>query len=536
MKKFLILFGFTLFLLSCDGKDPVNPGIVSNTTVENGIVTVIPYESGEAFQNPMKGWREFFGPGVDKRRSIYPYPFGSMIKEYMQWNMMEDKATDGVDKIIEYCNHRWEDVEKYNVKVIPRPLIVWMEPCNGGYAKNTYTDNPDDLNGFHWPSDIPNVVTTDGSKKFCTGYWDPSFPERLTNLIMKLGEAWDNDPRVAYVEMGFIGEFGEHHCPFITTGRPPHTQAEHDPNVTWLPGIEKVLGDAFTKAFKNKKVMVRHAFEFNDYDFGLYLDSWAADEDRIYGYEDAMKNMRGRWKDQVIGGEITWGYSSFLSKGLNSLEKCLADERTYAEITKEIRELHCNHLGGVTWANWEGDMSFVAKAGDVQKMMGYRFVLKEFKYPARIGKGSKMNISFSVVNNGSSPFYYDWPVEISILNAETKEAVWKKTLSTPKISTWMPGDNWDVSRNAYSVAPELYTVEEEITYDGDLPAGSYIIAIAVLDPSGNLPSLRFANFNYFNGGRHPMGNIGIDTDLEEYMLKASKFDSLKEDHSLHYTL
>ena len=41
----------------------------------------------------------------------------------------------------------------------------------------------------------------------------------------------------------------------ITTVWAPHDQPNHVENRTWLPGIEKVLGDAFTAAFKNKKVM-----------------------------------------------------------------------------------------------------------------------------------------------------------------------------------------------------------------------------------------------------------------------------------------
>lgn len=40
------------------------------------------------------------------------------------------------------------------------------------------------------------------------GYFDPTFPERMRKLIKKLGEAWDNDPRVAYVEMGLIWRMG----------------------------------------------------------------------------------------------------------------------------------------------------------------------------------------------------------------------------------------------------------------------------------------------------------------------------------------
>ena len=131
----------------------------------------------------------------------------------------------------------------------------------------------------------------------------------MKKLVEKAGQAWDNDPRVAYVEMGIIGEFGEHHDPDITTVWAPHDQPNHVENRTWLPGIEKVLGDAFTAAFKNKKVMVRYAYEFKDYEFGIYWDSWAIDEEKVRGYEE-MKKLGDRWKTQPIGGEITWNWGS----------------------------------------------------------------------------------------------------------------------------------------------------------------------------------------------------------------------------------
>ena len=109
-----------------------------------------------------------------------PYPYGSIIKEYMQWNMMEEVESDDIDKVIAYSNHRWEGVEKQNVKVIPRPYIVWMEPFDGGYAKNTYTSNPDDLNGWHWPSDFSSeVISSDNNTPTIGGYFDPGFTDRM---------------------------------------------------------------------------------------------------------------------------------------------------------------------------------------------------------------------------------------------------------------------------------------------------------------------------------------------------------------------
>lgn len=539
MRKFIFITGLlmSIFFYSCKEEDHgILPPIEGGGTVEvkDGRVTINPAEYLHAIRNPMKGLREFFGPGYDKVRDEYPYPYGSIIKEYMQWNMLEDNESDGVDKIIAYSNHRWQGVEDINVKVIPRIYIVWMEPWHGGYAKNTHTDNPDDLNGWHWPSDIPGETynENDLNAPIIGGYCHPTFQERVKKLVEKAGQAWDNDPRVAYVEMGIIGEFGEHHDPDITTVWAPHDQPNHVENRTWLPGIEKVLGDAFTKAFKNKKVMVRYAYEFKDYEFGIYWDSWAIDEEIKRGYE-AMKKLGDRWKTRPIGGEITWNWGSLYK--FKSFEEVVADAKTQDLVIQQIRDLHCNHLGGITWANFN-DPTFEPNAELLQKTMGYRFVLSNFNYPTSIKPNEPFKVSFDVINTGSSPFYYDWPVEIALLNSQTQEVVWSKTLKTPKISQWMPGDNWNNSAKVYTQPAATNHIEEELTLDKKLDTGDYIISISILDPSGMLPSLRFAIQNYFEGGRHPMGHIGVNTEPVYFEIPTGSFDDMKQDKTLKYKI
>lgn len=537
-KLIAIIIGLMLVLgiNSCSKTDDGPVPIISDTQVKDGIVYVTPFEYTKAYRNPMKGLREYFGPGYDSKRSEYPLPYGSLIKEYMQWNMMENVESDGVEKIIEYSNHRWAGVEDMNVKVVPRPYIVWMEEYNGGYAKNTYTDHPDDLNGWHWPSDFPKVShSNDNDTPSSGGYFDPAFPERITKLIKKLGEAWDNDPRVAYIEMGIIGEWGEHHDPCITNIWKPIHQEYHVANRTWIPGIEKVLGDAFTEAFKNKKVMVRYAYDFQDYEFGNYWDSFAIDEEEDRGYNSILNLQPDRWKSQPMGGEITWGWGSLYNAGYRSLEDCVANSSTRSLIINQIRSLHTNHLGGVTWANFK-NQEFLNNISQIQKILGYRFIIKTFNYPTLIKKGSPFDVSFSVVNKGSSPFYYDWPVEISLLDSKTHEVVWTKVLEDIKISEWLPGDKWNSTTNSYQEEAKVYTVNRKLVIDNNIDPGEYIIAISILDPSGMLPSVRFATRNYFNGGRHPMGKVGVDKSIDNYVIESKLFDDIATDLSLKYVI
>lgn len=539
MRKLLIL-AFVLIVLDLK----IMAQYQINVSRKHVIVSLDEY--GKAFRNPMKGLREFFNPGVDKKRDEYPYPYGSMIKEYMPWDRLESHITDGVDKIIEYSNYRWEGVEDDNIKVIPRVFIVWVEPWHGGWSQDQY--NPDDLNGTHWADDmvpeydspykqIPGSVGAtvnkeDSIKPIRGGYFDPAFPERLKNLINKMGQAWDNDPRVAYVEMGLIGEWGEHHDPDLSTYWPPHDEPKHVANRTYIPGIEKILGDAFSEAFKNKKVMVRYAYEFKDYEFGIYWDSWAMEQEIDRGYNEMLK-LGDRWKTQPIGGEITWNWGNLQQLGFRSFEDCAKDENTLKVIIEQIRNLHCNHLGGITWANFN-DPEFVPLADLIQRSLGYRYVLSEFRYPKQIKTGIPFEIQFELTNEGSSPFYYDWPVEISLLNAITHEKVWGETLDSVKISEWMPGENWSVDNNAYLNKPNLYRINESLLLSKDLAPGKYILAISILDPAGMLPSIRFANTNYFRGGYFPIGYIGLEDEVGEFGVNVEEFEDLQNDKTLKY--
>lgn len=531
-----------LLAMSCGNR----AGESYEARLRGNVVLVQMEEYHPAFRNTMKGWREFFAPGIDPKRDIYPYPYGTMNKEYMQWNMMENVKSDGVDKVISYSNHRWEGVEDMNMKIIPRAFLVWIEPWHGGKPKNP--DNPDDLNGWHWPSDmqpedapyknVPGEWTCYLEKKDSLtpirgGYFAPEFNERVTAFVKKLGQAWDNDPRVAFVEMGIIGEWGEHHDPDITTFWPPHDEPEHVYGRTWIDGIDKVLGDAFTEAFKNKKVMVRYAYDFKDYDFGIYWDSWAIDEEIERGYRQ-MLSLGDRWKTQPIGGEITWNWGSLYLQGNRCLEDCLKNEKTFDLILEQIRNLHCNHLGGVTWADWS-DSLFLERAGELQKAMGHRFVLSEAGYTASAKVGKPIHLEFAVTNTGSSPFYYSWPLEVSLLDPETHDKVYAHVIEEVDITQWLPGEEWDVHAGAYRKPAPANKISCDFIPD-NLKPGRYVIALSILDPAGMLPSVRFANTNYFTGGRTPLGYVWVGEKAGDPNVDIAQFADLQNDTTLKYTL
>jgi len=73
-----------------------------------------------------------------------------------------------------------------------------------------------------------------------------------------------------------------------------------------------------------------------------------------------------------------------------------------------------------------------------------------------------------------------------------------------------------------------------------LPAGfnkgEYYISLAICDPAGMMPALRFAIKNYFMGGLHPMGITGVGQKVINNEINEDLFDEPQNDKTLHYLL
>lgn len=201
-------------------------------------------------------------------------------------------------------------------------------------------------------------------------------------------------PRIAWVQLGLIGKWGEHHTPSPT------------------PEIQNVLGDAFSEAFPDKHVTVRHPWEFTDYQFGIYWDSWAHMY-QVYPHGHGIERLGDgtRWQTQPIGGEVAYNWGAY------------------------------------------------------------------------------------------------------------------------KVQ---PGDRWCKTMQVYHDAPQTYTASGTLRLPENLDHGQYVLALAILDPAGMRPSARFAIENYFTGGRHPIGRIGVGVAVGDPQLDPASFDDPAADDSLRY--
>ncbi|HKJ80154.1 MAG TPA: DUF4832 domain-containing protein, partial [Prolixibacteraceae bacterium] len=436
--------------------------ISSSGNKENTII-VKPAEYDQALRNPLKGFTT---------RGIYNHPWATTAQTYIRWNDIESHESDGIDKIKSFCDSIWSGVEQNNIKVIPRVYLHWSG------------------NRKFWPADMQK-----------DDYTSEQFQKRVVRLIKRLGECWDNDPRVAFIEMGIFGKWGEQHSPLPS------------------PEMEKLVGDAFAEAFKNKKVSVRRNWEkFTDHPFGEYWDSWAH-YDQMWPHGNSIKqlNDKGRYLLNYIGGEVAYDWGNGDIQPGPSPTASVADEQHRIFVINSIRWLHCTQLRWIDDYDQNNEAA-VKGAEEIQKAFGYRFVLDEVRFSLT----ETLNVEFDVTNTGSAPFYYNWPVEIALLDTNNHEPVWKSTFDNADIRNWFPGESWTdpdwtevggwsefvpdtnwvkSGKTSWEKPPKKNTVEG--SFKVDVPNGNYILSLAIFDPAGNVPSLRFATSNYLKGGRHP---------------------------------
>ncbi|WP_413406815.1 DUF4832 domain-containing protein [Paenibacillus amylolyticus] len=457
-----------------------------------GPITVTLTETQEAFKNPLKGFRPTRYMNDTK---FSDHEYGTVIKQYIKYTNLENAASDSVQRIKDWSNTTWAGIESQNRKVIPRVFIVY--PNEGEF----------------WPQGVPS---DDVAARWTTDI----LKDRLVAFIQKLGQAWDDDPRVAYVELGLWGNWGEHHIY-------PDQLADGTDRIPL--SFETALGDAATQAFQNKKVQVRYPDTFQNYDFGFLRDSFALIDDLESG-EGIVK--RDTWRTQVNGGEVAYDWGQKHIQPGDSPNDTLSDPIHRNYVIDWIKKTHTTSLGWID--QYDALDSAVSKGATLmQKELGYRFVINQATFSGSVQPGEKMNVSFQVLNNGSAPFYYNWPVEASLLRSD-RTVAWKGIFNNVDIRNWMPGDNWDSSTHQYIQKPAVQQVSGAFTIPSNLPAETYTLALTIIDPYGYKPSARFANSNYYTGGRTPIGKVGIG--MEPANQNIGPFNSLKSDNTLSYSL
>ena len=310
-------------------------------------------------------------------------------------------------------------------------------------------------------------------KGFAPDYNNEEMIRYHAKAVEALGEHLGKDGLISYIELGSLGHWGEWH-------------------VNYSAGIQRLPNEAvrkqyvvpWTGAFPDAMLLMRRPFSHaSEYGMGLYNDmAGHPDETEVWLREienggdltqtdekNALISMHDFWKTAPVGGELTSSFS------MEDLLKTNLDQTATL-----IRESHTTFLGPHVANN-----QYLQGYHTVLKNMGYRLRISEAVLSNKL-KGTKLSMTWA--NDGTAPFYKDWPVWVYVTD-ENGDTIEKKQVEM-KLSSILPGE---------SVKTEICLETKKLV---DLAGKKYNIRIGVEDPMTGKENLRLAMKCRYMDGRN----------------------------------
>jgi hypothetical protein len=294
--------------------------------------------------------------------------------------------------------------------------------------------------------------TKEVGKGLCPDWDDPKLLEPLLRFIAAFGKRYNANPRVAFIQLGTLGFWGEWH--------------------TWP--VEKLMASvetqkkvvaAYRAAFPDVPIHARYPHEATRHPWLGYHDDMIPED--TLGSEDwkflPSLQRAGRtenWKSAPFGGEMVPGQAKkWLGEGWETLQKA-------------IEALHFSWIGPYCPAN-EASLTpeMKSRAEALVRRMGYSFRWTKVTFGE--DDTGVFRVRLEGVNEGVAPLYRNWPLEVAVLDETGRDVI----LTRPNIDLrrWLPGP---------------LTVNTSLL---GAPAKGRL-AVRVLDPwHGAARPLRFAN-------------------------------------------
>ena len=375
---------------------------------------------------------------------------------------------------MEWSYFAWQDLQTDYEQFDWRPLDSFLNDAAArGHqaAFRIYADYPDTPYGvpvflMHVPKHLYSAFGNGAhATSYSPDYDNQDLKQAMLNIIRALGDRYNGDPRLGFVEVGFLGFWGEWHT--------YRSQCECD---TWMPSrqTQRAVLDAFERSFTRTRVLVRQpgiawkgqAIGFHDDSFGF--QTLGSPDWMFVGRLKAAGATR-QWRTQPIGGELFPDHQSCAF----SVPSCSPPGQDFDM---------CVDATHASWLMNHFAFSTGYAGGDYERAMrgaqrlGYDLFVSAVRVTSRKA-GQELAVDVKIQNRGTAPFYYDWNVQLGVANTANEliaiyDTDWKLTQVIER--------NEDV---AFS------SVEKKL----GLVAGEYQLLIRAVNPLKNGHALVFAN-------------------------------------------
>lgn len=342
------------------------------------------------------------------------------------------RSDEGENTSLVYIGLTWREIEPepgvYDWESFEeRYRIAHWNQQNKRYVLRLVCDEPDDESHL----DIPDWLyeaTGDGDwydisygRGYAPNYANETFQACHARLVQALADYFRQDGRVAFIELGTIGHWGEWHI-------------KSKSEITPLPSVNVLYRYVrhWLDAFPETPLLMRRPFSIAEEEgMGLFNDmaGHAHDTEVWLGWiesggmysqtqEAALSAMPDFWKTAPSGGEFT---SSI------PMEQMLGAE--LPQTLELLRKSHTTFLGPKI-ADPELEEGYDA----VSRQLGYRLWIREWRI-SRHFLDCRLEMQWR--NNGSAPFYANWPLSVEISSGDGSEQI--RITVDAGLNTILPG-------------------------------------------------------------------------------------------------
>lgn len=435
--------------------------------------------------------------------------------------------------------------------------------ATGADGYQVYSDVPDYLEtrAHGWLLPVDPQDATQG-RYFIPDWNDPYVQQRMAALVAALGRAYDDDPRIGWVDIGLYGSWGEWHtaglpdsadytrgipyqagAPFYSINQQQYLSNKGGAG-TYAAGTvanKTAIVQAYASAFRHTQLLmltddgdaVCYALGLSDRrkPIGLRRDSLGSSVNSFYWqFPNALpdcnsagdvKAILARWQ---VAPFVTEAYGNGASATFpcQTFEQYLPADRSHsfncsvAEwngavpnycIDEEVLETHIASIknASLCHANWNTYPAAEQQAFLAASLYaGYRFAPVRVAVTAERYRPDLLLVETGWLNSGVTPAYDVWKVRYSLwpVGRERREpvATWTSAIDLRQV---MP-------TGTTPFAPQTpLMVQDTVALPLTTPRGRYELRIEVRDRENYLAPMQLAIDGREPDGSYPLGTIAV---------------------------
>ncbi len=326
---------------------------------------------------------------------------------------------------------------------------------------------------------------------------------RHLHFIHRLGARYDGHPDIDHIDLGTVGWWGEWHMSNSEATMPSLANRKLIIE-TYLASFKKTPLVMLIGSREDRQCLpyaVEHGAGWRADclgDLGGFSKNWCHMCD-AYAQRIEEAGVQDAWKRAPVAWESCWDMRRWVDEGWS-----------LRYIFDYALAMHGSFLNNKS-APLPQSQEVRKEIERFLRRLGYRFVLRELKYPMPLKAGDPLTLEMKWQNVGSAPCYKPYRLAYRLTDDQGHRRI---IVGQTTVETWMPGTVKVSTEEFIEKPPELplgpvVEVTEHLSLPADLRAESYSVAIAIVGEQSTDPIVKLAIKGRLPDGWYPVCKINI---------------------------